>query len=277
LPPYTSLGYRDNSGVLVNAPNLEFIRNWQLTGGLSSTFSSNTKISLEAFLKRYSNYPMLVNKGISLANLGGDFGWVGDEPATAASKGKTYGLEFSVQQKLWKNVFGILSYTWYRSLFTDTTGGYRPSSWDSRHVLNLAVGYKFKRNWELGIKWSVQGGIPYTPYDTASLTLIEVWDATDGNPVRDYTQLNTKRTKVLHAMNLRVDKKWFFKKWNLNIYLDITNLYNAKDVSPDNIDVVRDADNNPVVDPDDATRYQLRYINSSGSSVLPTIGVVIEL
>lgn len=277
LPPYTTLGYRDNDGSLVNAQTLEYIRNWQLAGGLSSTLSSNTKFSLEAFLKLYSHYPMLTNKGISLANLGGDFGWVGDEPATSSSKGKTYGLEFSVQQKLWKGVFGIFSYTWYRSLFTDTTGIFKPSSWDSRHVLNMTVGYKFKRNWEIGVKWSVQGGLPYTPYDTVNLSLIDVWESTNGNPIRDYTQLNSKRTKVLHGMNLRVDKKWFFKKWNLNLYLDITNLYNAKDVSPDNIDVVRDQDQNPVVNPGDASRYLLRNIRNDGSSVLPTIGVVIEL
>ena len=114
-------------------------------------------ISVEGFGKFYSKYPALTNKGISLANLGGDFGVVGDEPATSTSLGKTYGLEVAVQQKLWKGLFGIASYTWFRSFFTDANGDYKPSSWDARHVFNLTLGYKFKRNWEIGARWSIQG------------------------------------------------------------------------------------------------------------------------
>lgn len=278
LPPYTTLGYRDNSGNAVNKEQLDYIRNFQVVGGLSSTInSSNTKFSLEGFYKLYSHYPMLLDKGISLANLGGDYGWVGDEPAAASSKGKTYGLEFSVQQKLWKGVYGILSYTWFRSLFTDISGSYHSSSWDSRHVASITAGYKFRHNWEIGIKWSIQGGLPYTPYDTTNLSLISVWNASNGSPLKDYSKLNALRTKVLHGMNVRVDKKWFLKKININIYLDITNIYNAKDVTPDYIDVQRDANDNPVVDPNDSSRYLLKSLKANGSSILPTLGLVLEL
>ncbi|MBK8352209.1 MAG: TonB-dependent receptor [Saprospirales bacterium] len=281
LPPYTTLGFKDNSNVLVNKDRLDYIRNVQVVGGLSSTINkSNTKFSLEGFYKRYYNYPMLLNKGISLANLGGDFGVVGDEPAASISQGKTYGIEFSVQQKLWKGVYGIVSYTWFRSLFTNTLGQYNSSSWDSRHVANITVGYKFKRNWEIGIKWTIQGGLPYTPDDTTNFALVKVFDANGGVPVKDYSKLNSLRTKVIHGLNLRVDKKWFLKKINLNLYLDITNLYNAKDVSPANLDVVRDGNGSPIVAnptaPDDEKRYQLQLLKSNGSRILPTIGLVIE-
>jgi hypothetical protein len=276
LPSYTTLGYRNNDNVLVNQPNLKYIRNLQNVLGVAATLKSNTKISLEGFYKLYSNYPMLTNKGISLANLGGDFGWVGDEPATSTSKGKTYGLEFAVQQKLWKGVFGILSYTWYRSFFTNNANQYISSSWDSRHVLSLTAGYKFKRNWEIGIRWSIQGGLPYTPYDTTNIALKTVWDATNGNPLLDYNRLNTERTKAIHGMNLRVDKKWFFKKWNLNLYLDIQNLYASKQPSPPNLDVVRDANDNPISDPNDANKYQIIYLNNNSGNIIPSIGIVVE-
>ena len=282
MPPYTTLGYADNTGTLVNQDRLDYIRNFQAVGGFSSTINaSNTKFSLEGFYKKYTNYPMLLNKGISLANLGGDFGWIGDEPASATSKGKAYGVEFAVQQKLWKGVFGILSYTWYRSLFTDINGNYNSSSWDSRHVANLTVGYKFKRNWEIGMKFSVQGGLPYTPDDTTNFAYKKVYDANGGVPLKDYSMLNSLRTKVLHGMNLRVDKKWFLKKININLYLDVTNVYNAKDVSPANLDVVRDVNSNPVIlNPDapvEEQRYQLQFLKNNGSNVLPTVGLVLEL
>lgn len=282
LPPYTTLGYTDNTGTLVNKDWLDYIRNFQVVGGLSSTInSSNTKFSLEGFYKLYTNYPMLLQKGISLANLGGDFGWIGDEPADASSKGKTYGIEFSIQQKLWKGVYGIISYTWYRSLFTDIHGNYNSSSWDSRHVANLTVGYKFKHNWEIGMKFSIQGGLPYTPDDTINFAYKKVYDANGGQPIKDYAQLNTLRTKVLHGMNIRVDKKWFLKKININLYLDVTNVYNAKDVSPANLDVVRDSNENPViVNPDapaEEQKYKLQYLKRNGSNILPTVGLILEL
>ena len=66
----------------------------------------------------------------------------------------------------------------------------------------------------------------------------------------------------------------------MNLYLDITNLYNAKDVSPANLDVVRDGNGSPIVAnptaPDNEKRYQLQLLKSNGSRILPTIGLVIE-
>ncbi|MFN8294820.1 MAG: TonB-dependent receptor [Chitinophagales bacterium] len=277
LPTYTTLGFRDNNGNLENKNNLKYIRNLQVVGGIAMTTTTNTKVSVEAFMKRYYNYPLLTNKGISLANLGGDFGWVGDEPAQSTSKGKTYGVEIAVQQKLYKGLFGIASYTWYRSLFTDSSGSFKPSSWDSRHICNITIGYKIKRNWEIGVKWTIQGGLPYTPYDTANLARTEIWNATNGNPIFDYSQLNTQRTKPIHSMNLRVDKKWFLKKININLYLDIQNLYLSKQPGQNFIDLERDADGNAIYQDAEQTRYRLRELQNNNGNIIPSVGLVIEL
>lgn len=277
LPSYTTMGFRDDFQRLINRNRLKYIRNVQVVGGVAVTTTTNTRISVEGFMKWYYNYPMLLNKGISLANLGGDFGWVGDEPAESVSKGKTYGVEIAVQQKLWKGLFGIASYTWYRSLFTDSSSTYKSSSWDSRHIFSLTAGYKFKRNWEIGIKWSIQGGLPYTPYDTSNLSIVQIWDATNGNPIYDYSKLNTERTKPLHAMNLRVDKKWFLKKININLYLDIQNLYKSKQPGQNYIDIEKDADGNPLYQDASNTRYKLRELPNSNGNIIPSIGLVLEL
>jgi hypothetical protein len=277
LPGYTTLGYRDNSNVLANKDRLQYIRNAQVVGGVAIVVpNSNTKISVEGFGKFYFNYPYLINKGISLANLGGDFGWVGDEPISSTSKGKTYGVEIAVQQKLWKGVFGIVSYTWFRSLFTDASGNFKPSSWDARHVLNLTVGYKFKHNWELGVKWTIQGGLPYTPYNEASFADTTNFKLSGGTPVADYSRLNSLRTKVQHALNLRVDKKWFLKKININLYLDLQNVYFSKSQTPPNLDVEYDSDNMPVLDPSYNSKYKLNYLDTRSGSIIPSIGFILE-
>lgn len=276
LPVYTLLGYEDESGVRLNQDRLKYIQNNQVIGGVSYTTATNTKFSLEGFYKRYRNYPMLINKGISFANEGGNYGVVGDEPADASSEGKAYGVEFFVQQKLYKNLFGILSYTWYRSLFSDTTGVLKPANWDNRHVLNLALGYKFKRNWELGARWFIRGGAPYTPFDIALSSTRGVWDAR-GQGVLDYTRINELRLRAYSQLDVRVDKKWFFNKWNLQLYLDITNLYNSLQSLPPNLTVERNADGSPVIDPDDPLRYRTKLLNNDAGTLLPTLGVVISL
>lgn len=276
LPPYTTLGYKDNNGNLVNRQNgLTYINCTHYVAGLEYSTTTNSRISVESFFKKYNNYPFLTDDSISLANLGGDFGVVGASPAVSTSKGRAYGLELLFQQKLYKGFYGLLTYTFVRSEFTDGAGKYVPSAWDNKHIIVLTAGKKFKRNWELGIRWRFYGGTPYTPYNVALSSLKDVWDIT-GRGILDYSQLNTERLKASHQLDLRVDKKYYFKKWSVNFYLDIQNLYDFKSKGVPNLVLQRDADGNPITDPSDPNRYLTKFLQNELSSILPSIGVVIS-
>lgn len=276
LPPYTTMGFRDNNGTLVNKDNeLSYISNVHYVMGVEFITNTNSRITVESFLKQYDDYPFLLNDSITLANLGGDFGVIGDGPATSTSEGRAYGAEFMFQQKLFKGFYGILSYTYVRSEFTDKNGNYVPSSWDNRHILTLTAGKKFKKDWELGFRWRLYGGTPYTPFDIQTSSLIVVWDvAAQGLP--NYDLLNTERLKTAHQLDVRVDKKFFFNKWSLNLYLDIQNLYAFTALGPPNLTVVRDENGVPLVDPNDPSRYQVKLIENELSTIVPSIGVVIS-
>ena len=50
----------------------------------------------------------------------------------------------------------------------------------------------------------------------------------NGIGLLDYNQLNTQRESNFHQLNVRVDKKLFLDKFNLNFYLDIQNVYGHK-------------------------------------------------
>lgn len=277
LPPYTTMGYRDSNYNLVNRDNgLRYIRSRHIVGGVEYNTNFNTKFSAEGFLKLYDRYPFLIGDQISLANLGGDFGVIGNEPVSSTSEGRTYGLELLAQQKLYKGFFGIVSYTFVRSEFTDGTGAYKPSAWDNRHIVSSALGYKFKRNYEIGARWRFYGGTPYTPFDVTRSAQIPVWDVT-GRGLPDYSQLNSLRTANAHNLDVRVDKKWFFEKWSLNLYLDIQNAYNFQAVGAPQLDVVRDAAGTPQIDPANPGSYQTVFIPNTVGTLLPSIGVVIDL
>ena len=275
LPTYTMMGYLDSNNVLVNQDNLEYVKCDHAVVGLKLDLKTYTRISVEGFYKRYSDYPFSINKGISIANLGADFGVVGNEAVTSTSSGRSYGVEFLVQQKLWKGFYGILAYTVSKSEFESQDGVYRPSSWDNGHVVSLTGGKKLKNNWDVGVRWLFSGGAPYTPYDVETSALISSWNV-QGMGVLDYTRLNSQRLGSFHQLDIRIDKRMFFKKWSLNIYLDIQNLYGFAAETPPFILPESDTNGNFVVNPNDSSRYLMKLIDSSSGTVLPTIGIVAE-
>jgi hypothetical protein len=40
---------------------------------------------------------------------------------------------------------------------------------------------------------------------------------------------------------------------------------------------VRDASGQPVINPSDTKRYELKYLPSESGTVLPTVGIIVEL
>ena len=276
LPAYTILGYRDSNESLVNKDNeVSYINSDHIVTGLEYLPKPATKITVEAFHKWYSGYPFSLNDSISLANLGSDFGVLGNEPVVSISTGKSYGLEFFVQQKLTSSIYGIVSYTWVRSEFKDKNDNLIPSSWDNKHVLNVTAGKKFKKEWEVGAKFRLLGGAPYTPIDVATSSLKSNWDVTNQG-IPDYDRLNTERLSVSHGLDIRVDKKWYYKKWSLNAYLDIQNVYNFQSQAPPYLDVVRDANGIPMENPNNPNSYLTKQISSTNGTVLPSIGLMID-
>lgn len=274
LPPYTILGYRDTqTGALANT-DITYIRNRQVVGGLAYTTATNSKISIEGYYKQYNNYPFLIRDSISLANLGGDFGTVGNEAATSTSLGRTYGLEVLLQQRLYKGFYGILAYTLGWSEFQDKNGVYRPSAWDSRHIVALTMGKKFKGDWEIGAKWRLTTGTPFTPADVETSSLREIWDIR-GREIPDYDQLNSERTRAYHQLDIRIDKKWFFDKWSFNLFFDMQNAYIYSIAGPPILDVVKNENGVPQVSTYDPSRYQTRFLENDLGIIQPTLGIVI--
>ncbi|MFD2201628.1 TonB-dependent receptor [Shivajiella indica] len=278
-PPYTSLGFTNNEGVLVNQENnIRFIQSNQIITGIEKVIPEKSRrFSVEGFYKFYNYYPSSLINGISIANLGADFGVVGNEPVVSNSKGRAYGLELLAQQRFFNNFYGISSITFVRSEFTNpNTEGFVPSAWDSRIIVSLTAGRRFRKNWEVGARWRYLGGLPYTPVDVETSSLIEVWDSRGGQAVLDFSQINSLRLKPFHQLDFRIDKRYFFNKWNLNWYFDVQNAYNFQAEQPPILAPVRDDAGNILVNPNDPSRYQVKFIENPAGTILPTIGIIVE-
>ena len=273
LPSYTILGF-ENNGKYLNK-DAAYITCDHAVIGIEYNPSSYSKISLESFYKRYSKYPFSILDSISLANLGDDFGVVGNEDISSISKGNSYGIELLAQQKMSSSIYGILSATYYYSRFEDNEGKLISSKWDNRFILNMTAGKKFKNNIELGIKYRYSGGSPYTPTDLINSSNKSIWDINQRG-VLDYNLLNTQRLKGQHGLDIRIDKKWFFKSWSLNAYIDIENILNAKRQLPSEYGI--DPNLGPLVEGtgENSESYPLYEIINNSGTVLPSIGLLIE-
>ena len=141
---------------------------------------------------------------------------------------------------------GLLAYTLVRSEYINPGEelallGWTPSSWDNRHIVSFTGGKKWDCGWELGARVLFSGGLPYTPYDVDQSLLIANWEKFNG-PLLDYAQLNGARNGNFHQVDLRLDRKWFFDKWSLDVFMDIQNLTGAAPPQQAQLDVQRNPD-----------------------------------
>jgi outer membrane receptor for ferrienterochelin and colicin len=275
LPSYTQLAYTNNG---FTNPG-KYIRSNHYVAGFEFLPSSTSRFTFEGFYKGYKNYPVSTLDKISLANKGIEFGAIGNEPIQQDGTGRAYGFEFFAQQKLTEKFFGVFSYTLYWSEFSGLDQKLKPASWDNRHLISATAGYKLPKNWELGVKFRYQGAAPYTPYNLEQSRLNYL---TLGNGVFNYDQVNTLRLKAFHSGDLRLDKKWNYKKTTFDFYIDIQNFYASKSTGSPQYTFKRKEDNSAFLTTNgkpiqtngsNAIPYLLE--NAEGT-LIPTIGFIIE-
>lgn len=277
LPGYTQLAFSNAAGLKINPGN--YIRSTHAAGGFEYLRGSSFRLTLEGFFKWYDDYPVSLPDGISLANKGTEFGAIGNEPVVQTGKGRAYGLELFLQQKLTNRFFGVFSYTFYRSEFTGLDGRYAPASWDNRHLLSFTMGYKLPKNWEIGLKFRYQGAAPYTPFD---LEKSRANFLTLGTGVLNYSLVNSQRLPAFHSGDIRLDKKWNFRRFALDVYVDIQNFYAAQSAGQPQYTFRRNSDNTAFVTTDgnpiklNGSNAIPLILDNTDGNILPTVGFIIE-
>ena len=263
IPVYTVLGFKNNLGEFANQ-DAQYTKSNHFVTGFDYALGNASKISVEGFLKKYGQFPISVVDGVSLANKGADFEVLGNENIITEGKGKTRGLEFLFQQKLTNNFYGIFSYTFFKSEFTDINGNYLPSVWDSKHLSSFSGGYKLKKNWEISSRWRFSGKTPYVPYNLdASL-------ANYPNMILDYSQLGNVKLGNFSQVDIRFDKKWNKENISINFFIEILNLLAQKIPSPSEFGLERDGSGNII------TPFNLVEIDVNRESMIPSFGFSID-
>lgn len=273
-PAYTTMGFKRNGEFVNKNEQLKYIISNQAIAGFEFRPSDNTRLSVEGFYKQYGSYPFSVEDGISIASKGTEYGQVGDEKITSTGKGRAYGVELLYKIIDLEKLNLTTTYTFFRSEFTDRENVYRPSSWDTRHMVNLIASYDFGKGSNVSARWRFSGGAPYTPIDMELSQNREAWDITNQYYL-DYDNFNTLRLSSNHSLDLRVDKEIYFSKFALNFYADVQNAYNFQSESVP-IYTNKDTDGNVMIDPNDPTKQKIRLLDNLSGTVLPAVGVMVK-
>lgn len=273
LPPYTGLGFKNNSGTWANK-HLRYMSVSQESIGLSWNPGNTFELSAEGFYKLYDKIPFSITDGIPLACKGNDYGVIGNEALTSTAQGRAYGIEVLMKWLIAKKLNLASSLTLFKSEYRNNKQSeYIASAWDNRYIFNANGTYNFPHNWSLGMKISCIGGAPYTPYDVEKSSLVSAWNA-QGRPYYDYTKYNTKRLPAFGQLDVRVDKTFYLKRCMLGFYIDLQNVTNSKFKQPD-ILMSTGVIENPSA-PIAEQRYKMKYISQKSGTLLPTLGITFE-
>jgi hypothetical protein len=275
LPSNVVLSYMESDD-MINRSELTYIKSDQISTSIRYSNYGNFQSRLSLFYKNYSDYPMLLEDGISLANANSNYVVVGDQAANSDSKGRAMGAELFLKQKFSGGWSYLCSASYVVSKFTNLDGDYISSAWDNRVFTTLNVSKRFKNNWTIAAKWSGAGGNPYTPYDIELSSRQSYWSVFQRG-IHDHSRINEERLPVFHQLDIRIDKQFNFKKWAFTFYIDIQNAYRSNISQIPYLSVVYDEmDWTPRVDPEDASRYLMEQLPSDSGRILPSIGLFFD-
>jgi len=194
--------------------------------GVSHLLTENTKLTVEGYLKQYSNFPMdpampqlfvsdeLVYQGY----------FANRDTLVAEGKAEAYGVEVTVQKRLVEGTYGLISGSYFKTRYRGLDGAWRRRVYDNQYLFSVEGGYKPNHKWEFSLRWIFAGGPPYTPLNIDSS---EVYNRS----VIDSSQVNEARYPNYHSLNVRLDRRFHFSGSNLIVYFSIWNFYNRENVS----------------------------------------------
>jgi hypothetical protein len=171
--------------------------------GVEQELTRNVDLSLEGFYKQLD--------------------YLTEQKVGSVGEGFVYGAETLIRYKPDERFFGWLAYTLSRSVRRQLPGGpLQLAAFDQTHILTVLGSYKLGRGWELGARFRLVSGNPYTPntygfYDESAGAYL---------PMLAYP-MNGSRLPLFHQLDIRVDKGWVWRSgFKLGLYLDVQNVYN---------------------------------------------------
>jgi hypothetical protein len=188
----------------------------------------STRVTVEAYAKRYAGYPVARDvPALSLANIGDTFA-IRDVlfPLVSAGEGEARGLELLAERKASPSSrwFGQANLAVSRTRHAGRDGVLRPGSFDYPIVANLVGTYRASERWLASLRAVYLDGRPLTPIDVAA-------SAAGRRAVYDLAQVNAERAPDYFRADLRVDRRFAVNGRALTVFAGVQNITNRKNFS----------------------------------------------
>jgi hypothetical protein len=236
-PAYVSITSHPNN------KNLKYKQTEQVVLGMEHLFQEDTRMTFELFYKDYRRVPIAI-------------AWKTPDPFDRSAgqlvndgRGFAKGAELFLQKKMSGNYYFTLSYAY------SVAKGYDPRynryydwDYDYRHIFTLISGMRFNFHhhaWyqklsrnifyqicslispladqtELSVRWRYLGGRPYS--QPTYFSQLHYW------AVDEIVPINAHRYPPYHRLDVRLDRRYMMRGWNIVTYLDIFNIYGRDNI-----------------------------------------------
>lgn len=148
---------------------------------------------------------------------------------TNDADGDAYGFELFVNKSFSEGWYGWVSAAYSKTRRQNNlTGEDFNYNYDQPWIINLVSNHELNQDWSIGFKWRYQSGQLITP-------VVATTTSTDPDypglvePV--YGDTNSKRLADSHKLDIRLDRNYAYQTWNMDLYVEILNVYNQDNVT----------------------------------------------
>lgn len=195
--------------------------------GLSYRPGAATRLTVEAYLKRYRDYPTSSQiPALSLANVGDTFA-LRDIlfPMVSSGTGEARGIEFFAERAAaggrWH---GQVNLSVSRVVHAGLDGVARPGSFDYPAIANGTGTYRLSSRWDLSARLAYLAGRPYTAFDLDA-------SRRQARAVNDLTRVNAARLPDYFRLDLRVDRRFSVNHRPVSVFAGVQNVTNRRNVA----------------------------------------------
>jgi hypothetical protein len=122
--------------------------------------------------------------------------------------GEAYGVELTTRSRIRERFFAYASLALARSFRADA-----PGPFDQPVIANAVVSWDPTDAWNLGLRWRLASGLPYTPLSGEYEGNTDTWSPVQGDAY-------SARLPTYQKLDLHVERAWAFPSWTLTGYLE---------------------------------------------------------
>lgn len=210
-------------------PKLKQSTSNHYTLGIEHQLNETMLIKFDAYYKTFDDLVISRPDKLSVYPTLSDAQYQALPRYTNDADGDAYGFELFVNKSFSEGWYG-----WLSTAYSETrrhnklTGEDFKYNYDQPWIINLVSNHELNKDWTIGFKWRYQSGQLITPVVSTSISSDPDYP---GLVEPNYGDINSKRLADSHELDIRLDRNYQYQKWNMDLYVEILNVYNQANVT----------------------------------------------